>query len=62
MFKVILEDKKTRARLGELATSHGVIETPCFMPVGTHATIKGLYPKDVIEAGAQVMLSNTYHL
>ncbi len=62
MFKVTLKDKDTKARLGELTTAHGVMHTPCFMPVGTHATIKGLYPKDVLDAGAEVMLSNTYHL
>lgn len=62
MFKLIQQDKNSGARLGKLTTTHGEIETPCFMPVGTHATIKGLYPKDVLEAGAQIMLSNTYHL
>ena len=62
MFKITHQDKESRARRGELTTGHGKIETPCFMPVGTHATIKGLYPKDVIESGAQIMLSNTYHL
>ncbi|MDD5518380.1 MAG: tRNA guanosine(34) transglycosylase Tgt [Candidatus Omnitrophica bacterium] len=62
MFELIKQDKNSRARLGKLTTEHGVINTPAFMPVGTHATIKGLYPKDVEEAGAEVMLSNTYHL
>jgi len=62
MFKLILQDKNSNARLGRVSTAHGDIDTPCFMPVGTHATIKGLYPKDVLEAGAQIMLSNTYHL
>jgi queuine tRNA-ribosyltransferase len=62
MFTLIKQDKNSKARLGKLVTEHGEIETPVFMPVGTHATIKGLYPKDVLEAGAQIMLSNTYHL
>ncbi|MFA5096434.1 MAG: tRNA guanosine(34) transglycosylase Tgt [Candidatus Omnitrophota bacterium] len=62
MFELIHQDKNSGARLGKLTTEHGVIHTPCFMPVGTHATIKGLYPKDVEEAGAEIMLSNTYHL
>ena len=62
MFRLIQKDKNTNARLGRITTSHGEIETPCFMPVGTHGTIKGLYPKDVLDAGAQIMLSNTYHL
>ncbi|HPL82753.1 MAG TPA: tRNA guanosine(34) transglycosylase Tgt [Candidatus Omnitrophota bacterium] len=62
MFRLIQEDKDSKARLGKLITSHGEIETPCFMPVGTHATVKGLYPRDVADAGAQIMLSNTYHV
>lgn len=62
MFELIKQDKNSGARLGKLTTEHGVINTPAFMPVGTHATIKGLYPKDVEEAGAEVMLSNTYHV
>ena len=62
MFKLLLRDNNSNARLGRIFTAHGDIDTPAFMPVGTHATIKGLYPKDVLEAGAQIMLSNTYHL
>ena len=52
----------TGARIGELTTPHGVIETPVFMPVGTQATVKGLRPEEVKELGAQIILSNTYHL
>ncbi|PZR61531.1 MAG: tRNA guanosine(34) transglycosylase Tgt [Chloroflexi bacterium] len=51
-----------RARLGQLRTAHGVIETPAFMPVGTQATVKSLTPGDLRAAGAQILLSNTYHL
>jgi queuine tRNA-ribosyltransferase len=51
-----------RARLGSLATPHGVIETPQFMPVGTQATVKALSPGDLLAAGVQVILANTYHL
>jgi queuine tRNA-ribosyltransferase len=51
-----------RARLGRLVTSHGEIETPQFMPVGTQATVKSLSPADLHTAGAQVILGNTYHL
>ncbi len=50
------------ARLGSLSTSHGVIETPQFMPVGTQATVKALTPGDLRAAGVQVVLANTYHL
>ncbi|MDD5568726.1 MAG: tRNA-guanine transglycosylase, partial [Candidatus Omnitrophica bacterium] len=62
MFELIKQDKNSGARLGKITTEHGVINTPAFMPVGTHATVKGLYPKDVVDAGAEIMLSNTYHL
>jgi queuine tRNA-ribosyltransferase len=56
--------KKTdgAARLGEIATPRGVIRTPAFMPVGTVATVKALYPEQVREAGADIILGNTYHL
>ena len=52
----------TRARAGRLQTPHGVVETPIFMPVGTNATVKALDPDDLHEVGAQIILSNTYHL
>ena len=51
-----------RARLGQLTTPHGVIDTPQFMPVGTQASVKSLTPGDLRTAGAQVILANTYHL
>jgi queuine tRNA-ribosyltransferase len=51
-----------RARLGRIETSHGTIETPEFMPVGTQATVKALTPGDLRAAGAQMILGNTYHL
>ncbi len=50
------------ARLGRLATPHGPIETPQFMPVGTNATVKALDPDDLEEVGASIVLANTYHL
>ncbi|MCL2672417.1 MAG: tRNA guanosine(34) transglycosylase Tgt [Clostridiales bacterium] len=53
---------QTGARRGRVTTPHGVIETPCFMPVGTRATVKTLLPRDVAEAGASIILANTYHL
>jgi queuine tRNA-ribosyltransferase len=52
----------TRARLGRLTLSHGVVETPQFMPVGTNATVKALHPDEVAAAGASIILANTYHL
>ena len=62
-FKLLHRDKGSKARAGELATDHGVIQTPIFMPVGTQGTVKAVTQyemEDVIEA--QIMLSNTYHL
>ena len=50
------------ARQGEIATAHGVVRTPAFMPVGTQATIKGVHPAAVRAAGADIVLGNTYHL
>ena len=50
------------ARLGTIATAHGPIRTPAFMPVGTAATVKGMLPDQIRAAGADIVLSNTYHL
>jgi queuine tRNA-ribosyltransferase len=50
------------ARRGVLRTLHGVIETPAFMPVGTRGTVKGVTHRDLRDAGAQILLANTYHL
>ena len=49
-------------RMGLLATGHGVVRTPAFMPVGTQGTVKGLSPADLRVSGTQILLSNTYHL
>jgi len=61
-FKLIHKDKNSGARLGKLATPGGEINTPCFMPVGTQGTVKALAPRDLEEAGAEIILSNAYHL
>ncbi|MDR0569837.1 MAG: tRNA guanosine(34) transglycosylase Tgt [Clostridiales Family XIII bacterium] len=61
-FKLHLTDKRTKARLGEVSTPHGSFGTPAFMPVGTAATVKAMRPEQVREAGAGIILSNTYHL
>jgi queuine tRNA-ribosyltransferase len=55
-------DGSTQGRLGRLELPHGVVDTPQFMPVGTNATVKALDPEDVAEAGASIILANTYHL
>ncbi|MFT5170119.1 MAG: queuine tRNA-ribosyltransferase, partial [Candidatus Omnitrophota bacterium] len=62
MYKLLKKDNKTKARRGELTTDHGAIQTPFFMPVGTNGTVKSLDFEDMRNLGAQIMLSNTYHL
>ena len=59
-FKVLANDGA--ARRGILTTAHGVIDTPAFMPVGTAATVKSMFPETVAATGAQIILANTYHL
>ncbi len=61
-FEVLHEDKHTHARVGKVRTAHGVFETPVFMPVGTQGTVKAVTPRDLKEAGSEIILSNTYHL
>src|SRR6056297_977227 len=61
-FTLLAQDAQTRARRGRVTTPHGTIETPIFMPVGTHAALKAMSPAQVEETGAQIILSNTYHL
>ncbi len=55
-------EKSHKARTGRLVTSHGIVRTPAFMPVGTRASVKGLHPPLLREAGAGIILSNTFHL
>jgi len=50
------------ARRGEIATPHGTVATPAFMPVGTQATVKGLAPEALRASGTEIVLANTYHL
>ena len=50
------------ARAGKMATAHGIVHTPAFMPVGTQATVKGVHHDDVRASGAEILLGNTYHL
>src|SRR5665213_3229411 len=60
--KFILTEKNGNARAGILRTPRGEIRTPAFMPVGTAATVKAMLPESVREAGADILLGNTYHL
>src|SRR6266446_8266610 len=50
------------ARRGEIATAHGTVATPAFLPVGTQATVKGLAPEALRANGTEIVLANTYHL
>jgi len=59
-FSLLKEDG--RARLGKIRTSRGEIDTPTFMTVGTQGTVKSAFIDDIIKSGAQIILSNTYHL
>lgn len=57
-----LEAKSGQARAGTIQTSHGEIQTPIFMPVGTRASVKSMWQEDLYELAAQIILGNTYHL
>lgn len=61
-FEVQHIEKHTGARAGVFHTPHGDVLTPVYMPVGTQATVKGVFPRDLKEAGSSIVLSNTYHL
>jgi len=57
-----VEARDGSARAGRLATRHGTVQTPAFMPVGTHGAVKAMTPADVAATGAEMILANTYHL
>lgn len=61
-YELLKTDSRTKARRGIVHTPHGDIQTPVFMPVGTQATVKAMRPEQVKEMGADIILSNTYHL
>src|SRR6266404_1938517 len=61
-FTIDAECPETWARAGTIKTPHGTIQTPIFMPVGTQATVKSVSPEELREAGATIILANTYHL
>jgi queuine tRNA-ribosyltransferase len=62
MLKFELLKTEGAARRGRLTLSHGVVETPVFMPVGTYGTVKGVMPQSLLDMGAQIILGNTFHL
>ncbi|MDY5731277.1 MAG: tRNA guanosine(34) transglycosylase Tgt [Eubacteriales bacterium] len=61
-FDLLKTSAKSAARRGVVHTPHGDIQTPCFMPVGTLATVKATTPDELKDLGAEIILSNTYHL
>ena len=61
-FELVSQDRESKARRGRLITTHGVIDTPAFMPVGTQGSVKGVSPRELRELNAQIILGNTYHL
>ena len=62
MFELLSQDSESKARRGRLTTTHGVIDTPAFMPVGTQGSVKAVTPRELRELNAQIVLGNTYHL
>ncbi len=62
MLTFTVQKTDSRARLGRLELPHGTVHTPCFMPVGTQGSVKTLTPAEVVEAGAEIIVCNTYHL
>ncbi len=61
-FTLHKQSSQCAARRGEVATNHGIFQTPVFMPVGTQATVKGVTPDNLHDIGAEIILGNTYHL
>ena len=61
-FKVLKQSKHSRARLGDIKTPHGEVETPAFIPVATRGSVRTLEMDEVAEAGSQMLICNTYHL
>ncbi len=62
MFEIIKQSKISKARLGQLTTPHGVIDTPFFMPDATRGAVKSLSGDDLVRLGLPAMVVNTYHL
>jgi len=62
IFEVVKKSEYKNVRTGRIVTPHGIVNTPVFIPVGTQATVKTLSPKELEEAGVEIVLSNTYYL
>ena len=61
-FTILKKDDKTEARIGRLSTANGEVSTPAFLPVGTAGSVKAMTPKELVELGVEMILSNAYHL
>ena len=61
-FQIVHKDQNSLARAGQITTPHGMVETPVFMPVGTHGAIKACEPQKLLQMGQPIILANTYHL
>ena len=61
-FELRKTDESSKARLGRITTTRGIIDTPVFMPVGTQASVKAIDPRELHEMGTRIILGNTYHL
>lgn len=61
-FRILKESRRSRARAGVIETPHGVVETPTLVPVATQAAVKALTPEEAASAGAQILITNTYHI
>jgi queuine tRNA-ribosyltransferase len=61
-FKILKQDKKSKARVGQITTPHSVVNTPCFVSVGTQASVKTLSSEELVEIGTELLFGNTYHL
>lgn len=62
MFRILKKDPASRARVGLIETPHGIVETPAYVVVGTHAKVRTLEPQDIIDSKTQLIIANTYHL
>ncbi|OHA04112.1 MAG: hypothetical protein A3J10_01025 [Candidatus Sungbacteria bacterium RIFCSPLOWO2_02_FULL_54_10] len=62
MVRIVKKDEHTRARVGMLETPHGMVETPGYVVVGTHAKVRALDADDLKHTGTQLIIANTYHL
>src|SRR5215471_13131079 len=61
-FELVAQDRESKGRRGRLMTTHGIVDTPAFMPIGTQGSVKAVTPRELSELHAQIILGNSYHL